>query len=142
MHGTAFSAKTVEGWSQDLHKDAAWAEPYPVRVHALRHSNVRLLEGKGLDKSDAGFWIGHTPPKETRVTDIYATNSTGQGQWDRGKKIAERAFGDLDGWPVLPENDILAPFLGTELPLPAKADPGRRRGKHPQKRGKHPQKSD
>lgn len=142
VRGTPFSAKTVEGWSRALHKHARWAEPYPLRVHALRHSTVRLIEGKGLDKSDAGFWIGHAPPKGTQSTDIYATDSTGQGRWDRGKKIAETAFGDLDGWPVLPENDILAAALETDLPLPAKTDPSRRRGKHPQKRGKYPRKSD
>jgi integrase len=118
--GTPFKAKTVERWSKDLHHQAEWAAPYPMRAHTIRTTVARLIVGQGQDKSAAGLWLGHAPPRENRVTDIYAMDSTGRGEWDQNVSTLEAVFGPLDGWPVLPENDFLAAVLDVDLPLPPK----------------------
>lgn len=114
--GHPVTGRTWDGWSRRLHLHAAWAAGVPIGVHALRHSTARMVMEAGYDTAETGRYLGHAAPSGLRVTVLYTMDRTTQGDWEFSCAVAGRVFGPLDGWPLLPENDILDAVLGVGLP--------------------------
>lgn len=113
--GHPVTGRTWDRWSVLLRKHAPWAQGFRIGPYALRHTAARQPRKHGYDTAATGRLLGHTP-RETTAT--YTFDWTDLGTWDDAVDMIEALYGPLDGWPHLPENDVLGPVLGLDLPLP------------------------
>jgi site-specific recombinase XerC len=113
--GRRISVKVFASWSRWLHEEAPWAAGHNIRVQYLRATTARLVDERGGAHSlGAALFLGHEVGNELGTIAHYL-HSPHRQPWPLRRVIAETAFGPLDRWPDLPENDLLANFvdLGT-----------------------------
>ncbi|MFW5469498.1 hypothetical protein ACOCJ4_05565 [Knoellia sp. CPCC 206435] len=139
IRGTPVNGHLWDNWSSLLHRFHPWVHGVRIGVHGLRHSTTRMVKAMGYEDAEAGRWLGHAAPSAARVDSIYTRDNSAAGEWAQCVDMAHDVFGPLDGWPALPENDILGAALGLDLPCPPKTShPKPRRPRQPagKKKGK------
>lgn len=109
--GAPVTARRFEDWSSLLHDRLDWAKGFEVRLHPLRHTTGLAVAARGGAHSDGeALYLGHSPDARLGTVAKYLGLSVPR-LWDIRRSLAENTFGPLDGWPDLPENDVLADFL-------------------------------
>jgi integrase len=116
--GHPVTGRTWDRWSDLLHRWAPWAVGFRIGPYSLRHTTARQSIKHGFDTAATGRYIGHAVPGGLVVPANYGYDWTDAGTWDDCVVMAEAIFGSLDSFPALPENDILGPVLGLDLPTP------------------------
>jgi hypothetical protein len=101
--GHRVSVKRAEQWSRALHDDCEWAQGHELRTHALRHTGSAAINSAAGPVAD-GLVLGHSRQAIYGTTGIYLPDVD---PFPQRREAVEAAFGPLDAWPRLPENDLL-----------------------------------
>jgi integrase len=108
--GARVDGHIFDDWSRHLHTHAPWSHGHRIGVHALRHSTARAVNDRcGETSHTTRLFLGHKGADRGAVATYLHSDFT--DAWRLRCEIAERVFGPLDAWPVLPENDVLRALL-------------------------------
>ncbi|MBM7804180.1 site-specific recombinase XerC [Geodermatophilus bullaregiensis] len=107
-NGHRIRVRQVERWSAVLHDRWAWAQGHEIRVHTLRHTGSAAINTAAGPVAD-GLVLGHSRAQIFSTTGIYLPD---EDPFPQRCAAVEAAFGPLDGWPDLPETDLIYRLTG------------------------------